>query len=205
MKNIKKALIGTTLAGVLIAGAGAGTYSWFNASYKASGEITNHTLEINDKTEAYESIAFDKEMLAPGRDVTGKLTIKNTGSMGQMLRGTLDLALYNGEKNVGVPDKSEYYVTATVKHGDSIWKTFEGNGEDIDDWFESQEWYPSEDGQGVFQVGKTITVDLNVKLLESAGNDYQGKTLKGGLTVEARQTDEGSLFGSETTEVVEPE
>ncbi|MEH6987464.1 hypothetical protein [Cytobacillus firmus] len=195
MKKMKKALLGTALAGTLVIGAGAGTYSWFNASYTAGGEITNHTLTINGDTEAYESLDFGNKKLAPSRVVEDSFSFKNTGSMDQILRATLDLALYDGNTNVGVPDKSMYTITAQAYYnGSPVGQPVTGNAQTIDNWFASNDWFPSENGAGNLPPGAQIKVDLKVKLLENAGNEYQGKTLKGGLTVEARQTDTGSEF-----------
>lgn len=195
MKKMKKALLGTALAGTLVIGAGAGTYSWFNASYTQGGEITNHTLEINDSTEAYGvSLDFGGEMLAPSRTVSDSFTFKNTGSMDQVLRATLDLALYDGATNIGTPDKSKYSIKATAKLNGNQIASATGNAQAIDNWFHTNEWFPNANGMGVLKPEDVVTIDLEVTLLNDAGNEYQGKTLKGGVKVEARQTDAGAQF-----------
>lgn len=194
MNKMKKVLLGTALSGVLIAGAGAGTFSWFNASYDASGTITNHTLEINGSVEATETLDFGNKMLAPSRTVSDSISIKNTGSLDQIVRLNADFALYDGTTNVGTPDKSGYEMTATVFYNGARVASATGNVEEIDEFLELKEWWPSTGGIGNFVPGAEVKVDLNVKLLESAGNEYQGKTLRGELKVEARQTDANSQF-----------
>lgn len=200
MNKLKKGLLGTTLAGALIIGAGAGTYSWFNAEYKASGAITNHTLTINGDTQSSETL-FTDAMLAPSRTVTDSFSIENTGSLDQIIRAKFDLALFDGATNVGSPDKSGYTLNATVSF------TRDGNtygpftvsdipAQDLDDLIGNSTWLPDSSGLEIvyFEPGDKLDVTLDVHLLESAGNEYQGKTLKGALEVDARQTDAGSQF-----------
>lgn len=195
MKNVKKALIGTALAGTLVIGAGAGTYSWFTASYNASGDITNHTLSINESLTAQETLDFDNVKLAPSRTVSDRLTIKNTGSMEQILRVKADLALYDGSTNVAVPDKSQYEMTATVFKDGVRLGGHTGSVEDIDDYLESKAWHPNNNGADVnFMPDDEFVIKLDVKLKETAGNEYQGKRLRGTVTVEAKQTDSGAQF-----------
>jgi spore coat-associated protein N len=200
MKKMKKALLGTALAGTLVIGAGAGTYSWFNAEYKASGEITNHTLTLNGLTEASETLDFDNKMLAPSRSVSDSFSIENTGNMDQILRAKLDLALYDGSTNVGTPDKSAYTIDATVaftRGGNTVTETFTGVPVQVlDDYIGNNKWLPDNNGleQAYFKKGDKLAVELKVNLLSSAGNEYQNKKLKGTLEVDARQTDAGSQF-----------
>jgi spore coat-associated protein N len=205
MKNVKKALIGTALAGTLVIGAGAGTYSWFNAEYKVSGEVTNHTLEINDSTESSDILFETSEKLAPGRTVNDSFSIENTGSMKQIIRAKMDLALYdkNGV-NIGSPDKSGYSLDATftfTRGGTTFGPyAFENiPAQQLDDLLGNNTWLPSDSGLDIgevfnFHPGDKLDVDLDVNLLGSAGNEYQEKTLKGALEVDGKQTDAGAEF-----------
>jgi spore coat-associated protein N len=205
MKNVKKALIGTALAGTLVIGAGAGTYSWFNAEYKVSGEVTNHTLEINDSTASSETLFAGAGMLAPGRDVSDSFSIENTGSMEQIIRAKMDLALYDENNvNVGSPDKSGYTLDATFTF------TRDGNtygpypfndipAQRLDELLGNNTWLPSSSGLDIgevfyFHPGDKLDVDLDVNLLGTAGNEYQGMTLKGALEVDGKQTDANAEF-----------
>lgn len=191
MNKMKKALLGTVLAGAVVVGASAGTYAWFNAQYTVGGEITNHTLTLGnggDKTgtEVYEALDFGNTLLAPSKKVSDSFIIQNTGSLNQRVQASFDLALYDGNTNVGEPDKSEYTIYATVHYnGHKIIDNISGNAEQIDDAL-SNMWLP-ENGIGPFKPEDKVKVDLTVELNKTAGNDYQGKTLKGGLTVKATQ------------------
>lgn len=81
MKNVKKALLGTALAGALVLGAGFGSYSWFTSEIQATGQLTTGTLEINNGNDIEENIV-NYNGFAPSNLVFGDwLTIENTGSM----------------------------------------------------------------------------------------------------------------------------
>ncbi|OMF56548.1 hypothetical protein BK139_14720 [Paenibacillus sp. FSL R5-0490] len=206
MKKMKKALLGTALAGTLVIGAGAGTYSWFNAEYKASGQITNHTLEINDTTTDSDVLFAEAESLAPGRSVSDSFSIENTGSLEQVLRTKFDLALYDeNDQNIGSPDKSGYTIDAKftfTRNGTTYAPlTFEGiDAQQLDRILGNNQWLPDADGLEnlgevfYFQPKDKIDVVLDVNLLGSAGNEYQGKKLKGNLEVDGKQIDAGAQY-----------
>lgn len=201
MQKMKKALLGTAIAGALVVGAGAGTYSWFNASYTASGAITNHTLTINNSTTATQNLVFGEKMLAPGRDVSDQLKFENTGSMDQILRLGLNFTLKNEAGQViQIPDKSKFIVTATIHftRGSHTYNLgpVSGDAQTIDTYLHGNTWFPDSSGaeNAVFKPGDKVVVDLNVKLDENAGNEYQGKTLFGVAELDARQTDSESQF-----------
>lgn len=84
MKNIKKALIGTALAGSLIAGAGIGTYSWYTAESHASGSIETGTFGLSQM-----GSLFDQKKFTPSQVIfSDPQTIENTGSLPQILKAT---------------------------------------------------------------------------------------------------------------------
>ncbi|MCM3707661.1 MULTISPECIES: CalY family protein [Cytobacillus] len=201
MKKMKKALLGTALAGTLVIGAGAGTYSWFNADYKVSGEITNHTLSINKSLSATETLSFGK--LAPSQTKSDTFSFRNTGSMDQILRAGLNFQLKDKDGNaISAPSKDKYIVTATVKfkRGTQEWNfgPVSGNAQAIDQYLAGNTWFPDDSGaeNPVFKPGDKVEVKLDVKLHESAGNEYQGLKLYGELEIDARQTDANSEFNS---------
>lgn len=196
MNKFKKTLLGTALAGAVIVGAGAGTYSWFTASYEASGTVTNHTLEIKDKeTGATSSNLIFNDLLAPSRSVNAdQITIKNSGSLEQNLRAKLELQTLDENNNVvNDLDKSKYTVTAVIKSG-GYTETITGTIQDIENIFAGGKWVPTIDGVGPFAVGAEATIDVTVALSADADNKFQGKKLKGTLTIQGKQTDAGSQF-----------
>lgn len=96
MKLWKKALIGTALAGTLVAGTGFGTYSWFTAEKTAKGTIVNGTFSLGELGQL-----FKHEQFAPSQLLMGDWnTVENTGSMNQVLRATYTHKVDNAELNV---------------------------------------------------------------------------------------------------------
>jgi spore coat-associated protein N len=84
MKNLKKALLGTALAGSLVVGAGFGTYSWFTAETSATGTIDNGTLTLGEM-----GTLFEHDNFAPSQLLIGEWNkIENTGSLDQVLKAT---------------------------------------------------------------------------------------------------------------------
>lgn len=87
MKNVKKALLGTTLAGALVVSTGIGTYSWFTSDAKTAGQIENGTLEINDNNESFTNSLFELTDFAPSQlQWTDDLIIENTGTLATYLK-----------------------------------------------------------------------------------------------------------------------
>jgi spore coat-associated protein N len=114
MKNIKKVLIGTALAGSLVVGAGYGTYSWFTAETSATGTIDNGTFALGDMG----ANLFNQVKFAPSRTVDSDLkTIDNTGSLNQILKvtynqkitGTGGAALSANQSNAVISKYKVYY------------------------------------------------------------------------------------------------
>jgi spore coat-associated protein N len=102
MKNVKKALLATSLAGALVVSAGYGTYSWFTSSTQAVGTIENGTLSVNNG-ESISTPLFSGESFAPSQVVMGNfVTLENTGSLDQQLKvtytGSVDKASANPYK-----------------------------------------------------------------------------------------------------------
>jgi spore coat-associated protein N len=92
MKNIKKVLIGTALAGSLVVGAGYGTYSWFTAETSAMGTIDNGTFTLGEM-----GTLFTNQKIAPSQIGESELeTIDNTGSLDQILKATYNHTITPG-------------------------------------------------------------------------------------------------------------
>jgi len=93
MKNIKKALLGTTLVGALVVSAGFGTYSWFTSETSAAGEIENGTLQLNNGQNITEKI-IDGVDFAPSQLKYGEwMSIDNTGSQNTHIKATFNQSL----------------------------------------------------------------------------------------------------------------
>ncbi|MFK9091955.1 TasA family protein [Bacillus salipaludis] len=96
MKKWQKALIGSALAGTLVAGSGFGTYAWFTAEKKATGTIVNGTFSLGDMGQLFKHKNFAPSQLL----YSDWNTVDNTGSMDQVLRATYTHKLDNANVNV---------------------------------------------------------------------------------------------------------
>lgn len=193
MKNVKKALIGTALAGTLVFGAGYGTYSWFTDDVSAEGEITNHTLDLNiDKT-----TLFDNEKFAPGLSKTETVVFTNNGSMDQKLHAGLNLTLKKDGTAINL-SKAPYKYSAKVTRIDgsgapvgNVINLGPVNGDRLDTIFAGDNWYPDNvttHPYPTLAAGHSIKVEIKVELDgATAGNDYQGLTMLNEFEVEAEQ------------------
>lgn len=96
MKHWKKALLGTAMAGTLIAGAGYGTYSWYTAEKSAAGTIDTGTFGLADMGQL-----FQHQKFAPSQLLTSEWqTIQNTGNLDQLLRATFTQTIDSPNANI---------------------------------------------------------------------------------------------------------
>ncbi|WP_169864951.1 TasA family protein [Sutcliffiella halmapala] len=108
----KKALLGATLAGAIVIGGSYGTYSWFTSEVKATGEIINGTLQLNNGEDISTSIV-SIDNFAPSQLVWGDwMTLENTGTMDAHLQATLHQQL---DKQVSVDTYKLGYVAYKYK------------------------------------------------------------------------------------------
>ena len=110
IKSVKKAVLGTALAGVLVAGAGFGTYSWFTDSTKAQGQVKNAIVEIVGGGQA--SFDYSSGYLAPSRSQIAEewKTIENNSTDRRIsLSASFTGKLYGDSSDI---DFSQYKSTA---------------------------------------------------------------------------------------------
>ncbi|PLR77244.1 hypothetical protein CU633_11920 [Bacillus sp. V3-13] len=227
MKNVKKALIGTALAGTLVVGAGFGTYSWFTDQSQATGTIENGTLTLGEMGSLFEHTNF-----APSQVLLSNWnTVKNTGSLDQVLRATYTHSVDGA--SISKYKVGYLAVKYTEKPGKDKLKDWElriqkkfFSGETnpavmsaaaAEEGYEIKEGILTEEevqqlakaeasgtsrtltlGEGGFwklNDNQYIDIIFGVKLLDTAGNEYQGATYNANFLVEAKQTDNGAEFG----------
>lgn len=91
--KVKKALLGTTLAGAVAVAASYGTYSWFTSETTAKGKITNTIVQLNNGEDIKGNVV-EAENFAPSQLVFGDwLTIDNTGTADTFLQAKLQQSL----------------------------------------------------------------------------------------------------------------
>lgn len=214
MKNVKKALIGTALAGTLAVGAGFGTYSWFTSHAAVTGEVQNSQLKIEGS--GFSKFTFERDAftrLAPSRSVMTDFTISNDHGGDAtfedvILRGQLAFVVNNrGERltsenmNRAFPRNGTYQGLAPYSLQEALAQysftfTWGSTTKTMNGW----EWYNN--GADFLEDlplnnGDELHVDVKIKLDENANNNLQGATLRPVVLIDAKQIDFGALYEDE--------
>lgn len=221
MKKTKKILLGTTLAGALIASAGMGTYSWFTSETSANGDMENGVLQINDGKDIEEPL-FSGVKFTPSQLQYGNwVTISNSGDLDTFLKATYSQSIdkasldaydvgFMAMKYTVTPGKDQYEdskialenlfngttnerTQKLVKKGDVEVKGKVLSKEETDS---GQILFGEGEDDSFWKLdeGQYIDIMVGIKLDESAGNEYQGATYNGTLKVNAKQTDDGAKY-----------
>ena len=190
MSKVKKALLGTTIAGTIAVATSYGTYSWFTSETSAKGEVTNALLQLNNGENINESIVA-VENFAPSQLVFGDwLTIDNTGTMDTFLNAKLNQSL---DKDLSLDTYKVGYIALKykVKPTEEVLKAsqikleelFEGTTNEVPQSLASGE--PIEIAEGV----EIITGLLNSDELRSAAGSEKEVLLGDGA-----ETGNGNKF-----------
>ncbi|SFQ02861.1 hypothetical protein [Salibacterium halotolerans] len=205
MNKTKKALIATSLAGVMAAGAGFGTFSWFTESQETgSSEVQAGTLSLTDITEE-RVFSTEGQLLQPVTVGTAEnnpgeymaegnaITFENDGNLALDPRLMLDVET-NG---IDGADGNDYKIRMNLERtgsvdwsGQSEWKNANEIDAPINEWFRSEENGFQED----MQPGDAVTVSFDVYLDQEAGNAYQDSSVTGTLRVDGKQTVENAEY-----------
>lgn len=224
MNKMKKALLATSLSGVIIASASMGTYSWFTSETNAFGEMKTGVLEINNGEDIGEAL-FEGEGFAPSQLEYGNwVSLSNTGDMDAHLKATY----YHSVDKASLEKYEVGYMAMkyTIKPGQDAFddakialdNLFNGvtnerailsnlpAGVEVSSQILSEEEVASGEilfGEGSkddfwnLADGQYIDIMVAVKLDDSAGNEYKGATYEAHLNVIAKQTDKDATYGDE--------
>lgn len=222
MKKTKNFLLGTTLAGVLIASTGIGTYSWFTSETVAQGDMENGVLEINDGGDIEEPL-FSGVKFTPSQLQYGNwVSISNSGDLDTHLKAIYTQSVnkasldayevgYMAMKYTVAPDQDVYEDTkialenlfngttnerslASAKLPEGVEMVGKVLTEEEADSGEIIFGEGVEDSFWQLDEGQYIDVMVGIKLDENAGNEYQGAVYNASLNVIAKQTDEGAQY-----------
>lgn len=192
--NRRRVLGGLATIGVASAGAGAGTMAYFSDTESSTGNtVSAGTLDL--KADGGDSAVTTVNIsdVAPGDSGGGSTTLKNSGT----ISGSVDLNFGSATNSEGDNPESEgdtaspgdlgdvleveVYVGSTLVRGDytaSPPPTF------------NQVFDGTEDDSNVaLSAGGSKDLTINWQLPSSAGNDIQGDSVSGDITVELNQTD----------------
>ncbi|WP_096156678.1 TasA family protein [Bacillus sp. FJAT-45066] len=125
MKNMKKVLGTTALAGAILIGGGFGTYSYFSDQMETSGSVQAGSLFF-ERDGFTDKNVFEAVNIAPEKVVVGELLeIKNSGSLPMWMRFAMDLEL---KAVTSIEDALDKYPTEFVE--ENFYKKDE-NGNDV--------------------------------------------------------------------------
>lgn len=215
-------MLGTAIAGVIVATASIGTYSWFTSETSAIGNMENGTLEINNGADIEEAL-FSGVKFAPSQLQYGEwVSISNTGDMDTVLKATYTHSVdkaslekydigYMAMKYTITPDQDVYedskIALENLFNGTTNERTVaplnlpegvEAVGKVLTeaelDSGELQFGEGEDDSFWQLQEGQYIDIMVGIKLDESAGNEYQGAKYDATLKINAKQTDNGAEY-----------
>ncbi|MFD2707103.1 hypothetical protein [Salibacterium lacus] len=204
MNKTKKALIATSVAGVMAAGAGFGTFSWFTESQETgSSDVQAGTLSLTDISEE-RVFSTEGQLLQPVKQNTAEndseymaegnsITFENDGNLALDPRLMLDVET-NG---IDGADGNDYKIRMNLDRtgsvdwsGQSEWIDANETEAPINEWFRD-----AADGfNRDMEPGDEVTVSFDVYLDQEAGNEYQDSSVTGTLRVDGKQTVEDAEY-----------
>lgn len=112
LSKVKKALIGTSIAGMITVSLSYGTYSWFTSETTAQGKIINSTVQLNNGQNIEENIV-NIDGFSPSQLVFGDwMKINNTGTVASPLQAKLFQSI---DKNLSIDTYKVGYVAIKYK------------------------------------------------------------------------------------------
>lgn len=185
--TINKRIVGSALtigtAGALLVGA---TFAFFSATDTSTNNVLSTGTMSLDITDQNADTAFVNENLGtnwqPGETRLVNFDVKNTGSLPMNIRGFAT----GTWSDSGLDSQNKVSVTKVERWNGASWETLATGP--VTGYF-----YYSSDGTStgtLFDVagGDRAQLQVSVKLDETAGNDFQGKTFTTTLQAEAKQT-----------------
>ncbi len=173
-------------AGALLVGA---TFAFFSATSTSTGNtFSTGTLNVSI-TDQNADTAFQNESLGtnwqPGEERPVKFDVKNTGSLPVNIRGFAT----GTWGNPSLDSQNKVKVTKVERWNGSSWETLMSNPSGITGYFY---YSPTGTNTSLFAVsgGSRAQLQLTVKLDETAGNDFAGKTFTASLQAEAKQVND---------------
>ncbi|KMJ58921.1 hypothetical protein AB685_07545 [Bacillus sp. LL01] len=177
INKVKKAVMGTALAGVLVAGAGFGTYSWFTDSTEAQGQVKNAIVEIAGGGQT--TFDYSSGYLAPSRSLIAKewKTIENNSTDRRIsLNASFTGKLYGDSSDI---DFSQYKSTALF-----VFNKEAGGVQDAEFIHSSLKEYLEEDDMSSLEFEKMIQefygAKMEIVVIEGEQDvELLGETLEG--------------------------
>lgn len=183
----RRVLGGLATIGAASAAAGAGTMAYFSDTESSTGNtVSAGTLDLKAAGGDGEVTTVRISDVAPGDSGSGTTTLKNDGS----IAGSVDLVFGSASNGEGTNPESEGDTSSPGDLGDvldvtvSVGERIVRSGK-FNSVFDGTE---ADSNVGLSAGGsKNLTIDWT--LPSSAGNEVQGDSVSGEITVQLNQTD----------------
>lgn len=186
-RKIVTSVLSIGAAGALLVGA---TFAFFSATDTSTGNtLTTGNLTLNIQDQNLDS-DFQDETLGtnwqPGEERLVNFDVKNTGSLPMNIRG-----FATGSWNFSPSAGDKVTVTKVEAWNGSSWSTL-ATGPVTGYFYYS----PTGTNTGLYIVngGDKAQIQITVKLDESAGDEFQGKTFTAALQAEGKQTNDTTTW-----------
>lgn len=183
----RRVLGGIATIGAASAAAGAGTMAYFSDTESSTGNtVSAGTLDL--KADGGDSAVTTVSVgnAAPGDSNSGSTTLKNSGS----IAGSVDLVFGSASNSEGDNPESEGDTSSPGDLGAVLEVTVSVGGTQVRSGTFNSVFDGSEAESNVALAAggsKDLTIDWS--LPTSAGNDIQGDSVSGDITIQLNQTD----------------
>lgn len=183
----RKVLGGLTAIGAASAGAGAGTMALFSDTEQSTGNtVQAGTLDLNADGGDSEVTTVTVSNAVPGDSGSDTTTLNNNGTMA----GSVDLVFSGATNDEGDNPESETETTTPGDLGDVLEVTVSVGSTQVDTGTFNTVFDGTEADANVSLASgtqKDLTIDWT--LPSGAGNDIQGDSVSGDITVQLNQKD----------------
>jgi predicted ribosomally synthesized peptide with SipW-like signal peptide len=196
----KKILLGIMMIGLISVLAGTGIYAYFSDEAKSEGNsLGAGTYNIQLWGSTWQDNVGAKWTIsnwAPGQEYNATLVLKNVGTINVVTIKIKPTNLADSDATYKMSEKTiitEFTVTKAGKvmsHMESWMEGVFGNNDGtftLAEFASSPYWFVSGEEDGAIVPGAQASIFIAFKFDETAGNNYQAKSVTFDLTIQAQQ------------------
>lgn len=182
----RRILGGLAITGAAAAGTGAGTMAYFSNTEESTGNtVSAGTLDLTTGGDNTASTTVDIGDVAPGQSDSGSTTLANNGS----IDGSIDLIFGSASNSEGDNPDPEPTTTPNGDLGDALEVTVSVGNTDVRSGTFNSVFDGSEaDANVALAAGSSKDLTISWTLPSGVGNEVQGDSVSGDITIELNQT-----------------
>lgn len=183
----RRVLGGIAVTGAAAAGAGAGTMAYFSDTEDSTGNtVSAGTLDLTVDGSDSEQTTVSVGDVAPGESGSGSTTLRNTGT----IDGSVDLVFSSASNLEGDNPDSETDTSSPGDLGGVLQVTVSvGSTQVLSGTFNSVFDGSEADSNVALAASSSKDLTIDWSLPSTAGNDIQGDSVSGDITIQLNQTD----------------